>query len=599
MKDDDCQNRKDDSPQDGIEILDHAPDVIRRPLCIVGDHAYAATWIWAKKNDNSTQVLAVIRDDGHLFSDAPLPGGQSFSHLGIKVALPETPSSDRVWSGTSVKRYLEGQRPDPADVYTRAVEIIDHFMDFKRSLAGQRVMAELASCYVFATYFLDAFNVIGYLWPNGERGSGKTHFLHTVTELAYLGQVILAGGSYASLRDLADYGATLAFDDCEDIMNRRRGDPDKRALLLAGNRRGATVTFKEPTGNRGWKTRHVQTYCPRLFSAIRLPDSVLASRAITVPLIRSANREKTNSDPLDNEAWPHKRQPLIDALWAVALANLTRLRRYEKEAIARAKLSGRDLEPWRAIFAVALWLQEEHKMEGLFDRMQTLSLAYQEERSELEAYDQTRLTIQALSEMFPEDKALYEFSTKDLTDKLNELAVEKEIAEDDVKFTNSKRVGRLLERLRFEKAQRSARQKRWKITKDELEALARSYGMGLGLKQNGTHGTNGNTAQEEVPSCQECHDDPEVVPEEVEQNTTDLDNLGRYSSERDAAWTPLMGSLAEACVGLPITPEQLEAEAAPEDHALLIKDPALARAFAVSIADRLEHQYRHYGEDTS
>ena len=57
-------------------------------------------------------------------------------------------------------------------------------------------------------------------------------------EMAYLGQTILSGGSYATLRDLADYGACLAFDDCEDIMDTKRSDPDKRALLLAGNRRG-------------------------------------------------------------------------------------------------------------------------------------------------------------------------------------------------------------------------------------------------------------------------------------------------------------------------------------------------------------------------
>jgi len=221
------------SESQAVEILDHAPEVIRRPLCIVGDHAYAASWLWIKKNGDSPQDLVIVRDDGQLFSDASLPDVLPLSYLGVTVALSEAPPSDRVWSGTGVKNYCKGQRSTPADAFTRVVENIDHFMDFKRSLADQRVMAELAGCYVFATYLLDAFNVIGYLWPNGDRGTGKTHFLHTVTEMAYLGQVILSGGSYPSLRDLADYGATLAFDDCEDIMDRKRSDPDKRTLLLA------------------------------------------------------------------------------------------------------------------------------------------------------------------------------------------------------------------------------------------------------------------------------------------------------------------------------------------------------------------------------
>ena len=124
--------------------------------------------------------------------------------------------------------------------------VVDTFLDFGRSLATQETMCELITCYILATWFLDAFTVVGYLWPNGEKGSGKTHLLTVVAELAYLGHVILAGGSYASLRDLADYGATLCFDDAENVMDLKRGDPDKRALLLAGNRRGNNI----PSRNR-------------------------------------------------------------------------------------------------------------------------------------------------------------------------------------------------------------------------------------------------------------------------------------------------------------------------------------------------------------
>jgi hypothetical protein len=54
-------------------------------------------------------------------------------------------------------------------------------------------MAEFLACYVLSTYFLDAFTVIGFLWPNGDRGSGKTQLLNVVTELAHLGETLLAG----------------------------------------------------------------------------------------------------------------------------------------------------------------------------------------------------------------------------------------------------------------------------------------------------------------------------------------------------------------------------------------------------------------------
>ena len=126
--------------------------------------------------------------------------------------------------------------------------------------------------------------------------------------------MILAGATYATLRDLADYGATLAFDEAERIMDRRHGDPEKQGLLLAGNRRGSTVPVKELTGSKTWRTRHINTFCPRLFSAIRLPNEVLMSRTITIPLLRSTDDEPANRDPLDHEIWPYDRRELINDL---------------------------------------------------------------------------------------------------------------------------------------------------------------------------------------------------------------------------------------------------------------------------------------------
>ena len=60
------------------------------------------------------------------------------------------------------------------DVFTRVTNVVSHFIDFDRSLADQKTMAEAIACYILSTWFLDAFNVIGFLWPNGDRGSGKT-----------------------------------------------------------------------------------------------------------------------------------------------------------------------------------------------------------------------------------------------------------------------------------------------------------------------------------------------------------------------------------------------------------------------------------------
>ena len=486
--------------EDAFEILDNAPQAIRRPLCLVAGHAYATNYVWVGKPGCKSQPARVIlRDDGQAFSDSAIPDGSLIGNLGLSVELRHIPPEDRTWSGQGVKRYRDGERPDPADVFERTIEVVDRFMDFTKSLADQHRMCELTACYILATYLLDAFNVIGYLWPNGEKGSGKTHFLFTVTELAYLGQVILAGGTYASLRDLADYAACLAFDDCDNSLNPRGNDSDKRTLLLAGNRRGATVTLKEPKGERDWSLRAVSTFCPRLFSAIRFPDAVLASRTIVIPLVRSVDSDKTIADPQDHECWPHDRRRLVDDLWALGLENLPRLKDYDVQAARRSHLKGRDLEPWRAVLAVALWLQEEHEVCGLFDRMEALSRAYQCERWELEANDSTRILIRALWQMLEKKQVeVLEFETSTLAMHMELLAEANDlVGPSNDTFTNPRRVGWTLRRLRFQKATPGKTKRRWRTTKAEVIGLVRAYGIGLPPEQNAENAKN---AEMQVPA---------------------------------------------------------------------------------------------------
>jgi len=505
-----------------VELLDAPPPVMRRPLALVDGRAYAAAWLYVRvttteDRDRRGNVVThdpplvetrlrrfVVRDDGTIFGaggDAPL------ADLGLDVVLPEMPPPSRAWSTAGVKAYCAGQRPDPAILLNRVADVVNRFVDFDRSLAGQRTMAEMVACYTLATWFLPAFNVIGYLWPCGERGSGKTVLLHTVAEMAYLGHVILAGGSYASLRDLAEYGATLAFDDAENLSDARKTDPDKRALLLAGNRRGSTVTMKEQGPDKVWRTRHVNAFCPRLFSAIHLPDHVLASRSIVIPLVRTPDRYRANADPLDDEAWPHDRRGLIDDLWALALAHLPELRQCERTVSRKAHLAGRTLEPWRAILAVALWLDDhdaggilrrtadrardgdQGKETGLWERMEALSVDYQRERSGLESGDLSTLVIRALcccamgaigaiSANNGETPSHFTFTTEQIVT-VARVATKRDDGDPD-EITN-RRIGRVLGRMRLEKMPRPGGKgsRRWRVALGDLERWTAAYGMSL------------------------------------------------------------------------------------------------------------------------
>ncbi|MBI5014367.1 MAG: hypothetical protein HZB55_02600 [Deltaproteobacteria bacterium] len=470
-------------PRGGTAVLlDGSPAIIRRPLSLLGGLSYGAAWPYVRDPQGAErQALVIVRRDGRLFSDAGLNGAEPLTALGVGVDLPETPPDLRTWSGAGVARYVAGERPDPADVFRRIGAVLGHFMDFNRSFGSQADVTDLLACYALATYFLPAFEVIGYLQSSGERGSGKTHLLALLAEVSYLGTLILSSSSSATLRDLAAYGAFLAFDDAEAVMDPRKSDPLKRELLLAGNRAGVTIAMKEPSAARDgtWLTRYIAAFASRAFSAIRLPDIVLGSRTIVVPLIRSDDPERTCRNPQDPDAWPHERRRLVDDLWAAALAHLPTVRAYNAEVPRVATLRGRDLDTWRAPLAVALWLDREHGVTGLFERLEALSVRYQRERDDTEADDLTRLALLALAELVPEGReAPVVFEPSELVEVVKRLALQEGIPESEASGRyNARKLGRLLLRLRFDRAPRTNRAKRWQTTRGEVEARCRSYGV--------------------------------------------------------------------------------------------------------------------------
>ena len=524
-------------------LLDEMPVALRRPLQIINGRAYAVTWLPVLKIETETldrdgnviklipqrertsQELFVIRDDGKVFGDA---GDQPLKELKFEVALSEIPQESRLMKSRVVRAYRAGQRVKPIELFGRIVETLGRFIDFDRSLANQSTMSELIACYTLATWFLDAFNVAGYIWPTGERGSGKTHLLTLICEMAYLGQVILASGTMATLRDFADYGAFLGFDDAENLASSKQSDPDKRALLLAGNRRGSTISLKEIIpGQKAWRTRHVQTFSFRGFTATQTPDPILSSRTITVPLVRTGDRHKANADVMDFELWPFNRDTIVSDLWSLSLANLVRMRDYDRAVAERAALSGRDLEPWRALLSVALWLQEEG-LAGIFDRLDALSCAYQRERHQFEAGDLTAIILRAVAHsIVPQSddeidlaairlvRGPSRLSIQAITEAAKHL-VDVEQLEVDPGEIKPRTVGPILAKLRFNKVKIGSNSKTrgWEISSEELIRLLKSFGLATNANEEIVMSPMSSSPPDE--SVQRGHEDIQDVDDLLE-----------------------------------------------------------------------------------
>ncbi len=505
------------------ELLDDAPPTLSRPLDLVGGRAYATTWLWVARTVTErlakdgqierldppkvekSREMFIVRDDGAVFG----LGEKPVSDLGFHVQMHEPPADDKLWRAAAVKAYRRRQRPDFSDVFRRLVSVYDRFIDFNQSLADQSTMCEFSACASLVTWFTPAFAVLPYIWPTGDRGSGKTKWGICWAMTSYLGEIVLSSGSFPAIRDLADYGASLMFDDAEILSDPRKCDPNKRELLLAGNRRGARIPVKEPDPNGGWKIRWVNAYTPRVFTAIRTPDPVLASRTIAIPLVRTPDTQRGNRDPMDTARWPCDYRQLSDDLWAVALGLLPEAERGWAAFDSELSATGREFEPWRAILSVAR-LVERHGVAGLEKRMRDLSAASRSEKSEIFGEDHTILVIKALlqladikniSDVTDDCSGQVVVSASDVSQAVGEVIAsegEGDGEEQEISWATPRKVGRILSRLRI-RQDRSMDRNRVRsrtISKRDLLGLARAYGL---FPHSDTGGCSSPESSEESP----------------------------------------------------------------------------------------------------
>lgn len=509
-----------------VGFVEEAPARLERPLGLVEGRGYAATWVYtqverelvarerralpagagaevvdrveAPPDIEAERVvertverrLMVVSEDGAAFGEGTKHG---LGELGIDLALAEPGRAGRLWRLRGVEAYRRGERPNGADVFEQLVGCYDAFVDFGGSLGPQREMCELGACFSLTTWLADAFPLVPYLWATGERSSGKTQLGLVWALTSYLGEVVLASGSFAALRDLTEQGAALYFDDAEALGEGRHGDRSKRELLLAGNRRGARVVLKVADRD-GWRTRSVGAYAPRAFSAIARPEATLGSRAIVVPLARTTDRARGHRDPADEGSWPCDRMGLQDDLWGLGLGSLAEAK-LGWGSLDGDELVGREYEKWRPLLAVAR-LAEGAGVVGLESRVRGLMAGYQDERAELVEEDETVEVVRLLVELLdlvaiPIAGNVTEAArTGDreaavpnslLTDLLPLAVPDGALARMQPRAMAT-RIGQVMARLRFRPARNvdEERERGWVISFAKVLQVAKAYGVRTG-----------------------------------------------------------------------------------------------------------------------
>jgi hypothetical protein len=206
-----------------------------------------------------------------------------------------------------------------------------------------------------------------------------------------------------------------------------------------------------------------------------------------LPLKRTQDRSRANTDPNDHEYWPVDLRELTDELWALALANLADIPQIERKTREAAHLSGRQLQAWLQPLTVAKWLEDKWGVRDLFTTINDLSVKYQAEAGALQYADFTVLVIQSLfyytvSTVRTKTTKRNDTYIKIPTGKIADAAVHLINSGDfdwDADKVTSRRVGKAMQGLRLRKAPREERgePRAWLVSIDALHEMSTTYSI--------------------------------------------------------------------------------------------------------------------------
>lgn len=464
------------------KIITNKNKIMDRPIQIVNGKPFFATNIQIQNIKGVYQNIWVVAsaDYSEKFSELDIDSHKKFSDAGFDISLAGTPKPGSTLSAEAYQNHVVERHPLPemGAIFRQVSRAISSFVAFDGSFASQDDIADFLACWAISTYATTVFDTVGYVWPNGERGSGKTQCLKTLMQLSFMGQTITAGSSFASVRDEAALGATIGFDDCENI---RKMDQDKRELLLAGNTKGSGFMHKVPGKRDGcWDTKYVDCFAPRGFTSIGLPDDVLASRTILIPLVRTDDAAKTRRKPTNEKDWETAPQTLRDGIWLLVSRDLTHIERSKQQVNSSSDLSGRDFDIFQAPLTVAHWLNSHHGVDGLFDRMTNVMEAYHRTKMKNLLPSLEHLVLQALAELLAATGVNRQsFKTSDIAYQVSKVCSDLDITDDELTSADVQKVGMLLGRLGFVKTRAHGTQRSWDVTKSAIASKARSAGLTL------------------------------------------------------------------------------------------------------------------------
>lgn len=235
----------------------------------------------------------------------------------------------------------------------KPAELLDSIAPFiRRFVVLSKAQADAIALWVLHTWAISAADVTLFLAvTSAEMRSGKTRLLEVLELLVRRPWRAITPSEAVLFRKVSAQEPTLLLDETDAIFSpKAKENEGLRALLNAGNRRGATVDRCVSGGKGEIRLETFSVFCPRALAGIGKLPATVADRSLPIRLkrrLRSEQVERFRFRDVEKEAEALRRQ--IEA-WAVV--SVEALRRADRPQVPAA-LDDRQADGAEPLLAIA------------------------------------------------------------------------------------------------------------------------------------------------------------------------------------------------------------------------------------------------------
>ena len=370
------------------------------------------------------------------------------------------------WSSDGQKRWLSGYEPSADDIIKNLTEALNYYLEFPT----EEATGDLAtlSLWVILTYVYPAWPAVPYLSIGGPLGSGKSRVFDVLSKLVYRPLMTSNMTAPCLFRTLDAQGGTLLLDEAERLRERSSEAGEIRSILLAGYKAGGKAHRMEKRGD-SFQSVAFNVYGPKAIAGISELPPALASRCICLTMFKASASSPKPARRIDEN--PDRWKTLTDDLHSFALVAGRHIVSLAQKPVLCSGLSGREMEVWQPILALAKLVQEAGAL-GLVDLVQSHAKSCAVKAKQDTVPEQDEMLLRSLRELLDGE------SGGVTAGRVLEKAKEQEVSL--FGFMSARGVGAVLKRYGIRSHAIGGR-RLFRPSEAKLLAIQNSYGVDLGL----------------------------------------------------------------------------------------------------------------------